>query len=112
MSGDGPSYGEVLWQERDSAGQAWNKPCSSSPAWSGILGTTHNKLQAIVEAMVKLGGIYVKRYAVNFLLDKVGNLYIKYITRYVNHVTSHPSARRAPFVIVPDLHTRNYPRGR
>jgi len=41
--------------------------------------------------------------AVNFLLNKVGN---PYIIRYVNHVTSSLSARKAPFTIILDLHAR------
>ena len=59
--------------------------------------------------MMKLGGIYAEKEAVNFLLDKVGD---PHITNYVNHVSSHPNARKAPFSIVPDLHARNYPTGR
>jgi len=69
----------------------------------------HSKLQAIVQAMMKVGGIFAEKEAVNFLLNKVGE---PYITGYINHVTSHPSARKAPFAIVPDLHARNYPTGR
>ena len=69
----------------------------------------HNKLQSIVQAMMKVGGIFAEKEAVNFLLDKVGE---PYITNYVDHVANHPSARNAPFAIVPDLHARNYPTGR
>ena len=54
--------------------------------------------------MMKAGGIYVEKEAVNFLLDKVGD---PCIAQYVNHVTASPSARKAPYAIVPDLHARN-----
>ena len=51
--------------------------------------------------MMKVGGIFTEKEAVNFLLDKVGD---PYIINYVNHVTAHPNAHNAPFLIVPDLH--------
>ena len=38
--------------------------------------------------------------AANILMDKVGN---PWITWYINHVSSRPSARNAPYAIVPDL---------
>jgi hypothetical protein len=66
----------------------------------------HNKLQSITQAMMKLGGIYSAAKAVNFLVDKIGH---PYITSYINHVSSHPTAQKAPHVIVPDLHAFNYP---
>ena len=52
---------------------------------------------------MKVGSIYAKKEAVNFLLDKVGD---PYISRFI------PSARKASFAIVPDLHARNCPTGR
>ena len=58
---------------------------------------------------MKVGGIFAEKEAVNFLLDKVGD---PHITCYVHHVTSHPSARKAPYAIVPNLYARNYPTGR
>jgi hypothetical protein len=69
----------------------------------------HNELQSLLQAMMKLGGIYSEKEAVNFLLDKIGE---PYITAYVNHVSSHPNARKAQHAIVPDLHARNFPVGR
>ena len=66
----------------------------------------HNNLQSMVQAMMKVGGIYAEREAGNFLLGKVDE---PWITQYVNHVTSHTRARNAPFAIVPDLHAINYP---
>ena len=68
----------------------------------------HNLLQSLLQAMMKLGGIQSDKEAVNFLLDKVGD---PYITAFVNHVSSHPNARKAPHSIVPDIHTRNFPVG-
>ena len=71
----------------------------------------HNKLQSIVQSVMKLGGIFIEKEAVNFLLDKVGDLFI---THYVNHVSSHPITRKAPFTIdiTLDLHACNYLTGR
>ena len=54
--------------------------------------------------MMKLGGISEE--AANFLLDKIGE---PYITRYVNHVSSYPNTRRAPYLIVPDIYAHNSP---
>ena len=68
----------------------------------------HNKLQSILQAMMRLGGIYSEKEAANFLLDKIGE---PYITRYVNHVASHPNIRKSPLAIVPDLHATNFPAG-
>ena len=70
---------------------------------------THNLLQSILCAMMKLGGIYSVKEAANFLLDKIGE---PYITRYVNHISSFPNARRAPWSIVPDIHAHNFPAGK
>ncbi len=69
----------------------------------------HNKLQSIAQAMMKLGGIHSAAKAVNFLIDEIGH---PYITSYVNHVSSHPNAQKAPHAIVPDLHAFNFPTGR
>lgn len=71
--------------------------------------TLHNQLQALLQAMMKLGGIFSEKEAVNFILDKVSD---PFITRYVNHVSSAPNSRRAQHAIVPDLHARNFPAGR
>ncbi len=59
--------------------------------------------------MMKLGGIQSVSGAVNILLDKVGDLYI---TSYIKHVSNHPTARKAPYAIVPDIHYFNLPIGR
>jgi hypothetical protein len=45
----------------------------------------HNKLQSITQAMMKLGGIHSAAEAVNFLVDKIGHLYI---TSYVNSLSA------------------------
>ena len=47
----------------------------------------HNKLQSILQAMMKLGGVLSEKEAVNYMLDKVGDPCI--ITAYVNHISSH-----------------------
>jgi hypothetical protein len=65
----------------------------------------HNKLQPITQAMVKLGGIHSSAEAGNFLVDKIGH---PLITFYVNHVSSHPIAQKAPYAIVPDIHAFNF----
>ena len=67
---------------------------------------THNLLQSILQTMMKLGGISSEKEAANFLLDKIGE---PYITRYVNHISDYPNARRAPWSIVPDIHAHNFP---
>jgi len=56
-------------------------------------------------------GVFAEKEVVNFLLDKVDELYI---THYVSLATSqsHPRAQKTPFSRVPDLHARNYPIGR
>ena len=59
---------------------------------------------------MKLGGIFCQKEAKNFLLGKPED---PYITSYANHVSSHPSARKAPqHAIVPDLHEYNFPAGK
>jgi hypothetical protein len=68
----------------------------------------HNKLQSITQAMMKLEGIHSTAKAVNFLVDKIGH---PFIMSYVNHVSSHPNARKAPHAIVSDLHAFNFPTG-
>ena len=30
---------------------------------------------------------------------------------YVNHVSSHPNAQKAPYATVPDIHAFNFPTG-
>ena len=52
----------------------------------------HNILQSMVQSMMKVGGIYAEWEASNFLLEP-------WITQYVNLVTSHLSARNAPFAM-------------
>ena len=59
--------------------------------------------------MMKLGGIHSQKEDVNFLLDNIGE---PHITSYVNHVSAHPNARKAPHAIVPDIHAFNYPTGK
>ena len=66
----------------------------------------HDKLQSILQDMVKLGGIQSEKEAVNFLLGKVGKLHI---TSYVNHVSRKVNARLALHSIVPDIHAHNFP---
>jgi len=46
---------------------------------------THNKLQSILQAMMKLGGIHAEKEAVNFIMDKVGR---------TPHLLLHQSRRR------------------
>ncbi len=57
---------------------------------------------------MKLGGIHSATEAVNFLVDKIGHTFIM---SYVNHVSSHPNAQKAPHAIVPDIHAFNFPTG-
>ena len=59
--------------------------------------------------MMKLGGIQSVSGAVNILLDKVGE---PYITSYIKHVSNRLTARKAPYAIVPDIHSFNLPIGR
>jgi hypothetical protein len=68
----------------------------------------HNKLQSITQAMMNLGGIHSAAEAVNFLVDKKGH---PYIMSYVNHVSSHPNARKEPHAIVSDINAFNFPIG-
>ena len=58
---------------------------------------------------MKLGGDLQEKDAVNFILDKVGD---PYITAYVDHISIHPNARKAPHSIIPDLYAQNFPVGR
>ena len=69
----------------------------------------HNQLQSLVQAMMKLGGMFVEKEAFNFLLSEVED---PYITQYVNHVSSATNSRRVQHAIVPDLHACNFPAGR
>ncbi len=57
---------------------------------------------------MKLGGIHFAAEAVNFLVNKIGH---PYIMSYVNHVSSHPNAQKAPHVIAPVIHAFNFPTG-
>ena len=69
----------------------------------------HNKLQSNLEAMMKFGGVSSKKEAANFIFDKVED---PYITVYVNHVSSHPFAMKAPQYTPPYLHAYNFPTDR
>jgi hypothetical protein len=69
----------------------------------------HRNLQTIIQSMMKLGGIQSVSGAVNILLDKVRE---PYITSYIKHVSNHPTARKAPYAIVSDIHSFNLPIGR
>ena len=62
----------------------------------------HNKLQSMVQLIMKLGGIHLEKKAVNFLLGKVGD---PPTTSYVNHVARQIHTRRATHPIVPAIHT-------
>jgi hypothetical protein len=68
----------------------------------------HNQLQHIVHNMMKTGNNDLTE-AVNFLINKVQQLYIG---DYVNHVTSQPGhPKNVQDAIVPNLFTTNYPTG-
>ena len=52
----------------------------------------------------------MEKEADNFLLGKVGD---PHITSYVNHVARKNNGnRRAQHVLVPDIHTMNFPTGK
>ena len=68
----------------------------------------HNKLQSIVQAMMKLGGINSEKEAVNFLLGKVSE---PHIFSYVNHVAREANLRKDAHAIVANIHARNFPVG-
>ena len=71
---------------------------------------TYPRSFLFLQDMMKLGGIFCQKEATNFLLGKPDD---PYITSYINHVSSHPSARKAPqHAIVPDLHAYNFPAGK
>ena len=69
----------------------------------------HNKLQSMVQSMMKLGSIHLEKEAANFLLGKVGD---PLMISYMNHVARQTNTRRTTHAIVPDIHTRNFPAGR
>ena len=70
----------------------------------------HNKLQSLLQIIMKVGGILSEKESANFLLGKVGN---PYITLYVNHVARKNNGnRRAKHAIVPDIHAINFPAGK
>ncbi|EJK49766.1 hypothetical protein THAOC_31323, partial [Thalassiosira oceanica] len=70
---------------------------------------TINMLQALLQSMMKLGGISSKKEAVNFLIGKVQDVHI---ARYVHHLSGRPSARKSPHAVVPGIHVYNYPADR
>ena len=59
--------------------------------------------------MMKIDGIFSKKEAANFLMDKVEN---PLALVYVNHLVQHNKARMAPHSIVPDFHAFNFPAGK
>ena len=65
---------------------------------------THNKLQSILQAIMKLGGTLAEKEVVNFIMDKVGE---PHISSNINHVAAHNSAKKAKFAIIPNLHALN-----
>ena len=69
----------------------------------------HNKLQSVLQAMMKLEGVSSEKEAASLILDKVGD---PYITAYATHVPSHTFVRKAPHSIIPDLHAHKLPTGR
>jgi hypothetical protein len=59
--------------------------------------------------MMKLRGIlHSTAETVNFLVDKIGH---PYITSYINHVSNHPNAQKAPHAIIPHIHAFNFSTG-
>ena len=54
---------------------------------------------------MNMGGIFSEQEVVNFILDKVRELYVR---QYVNHVSLTANSRRAQHTIVPDLHAHNF----
>lgn len=68
----------------------------------------HNKLQVLLQSMVKLGSIFSEKDTVNFLIGKVPEININ---RYIHHQSECPNAYN-PFTVVPDIHAYNYPAGR
>ena len=68
----------------------------------------HNKLQSIVQAMMKLDGINSEKEAVNFLLGKVSE---PHIFSYANHVAREANLRKDAHAIVANIHAQNFPVG-
>ena len=64
----------------------------------------NNKIQLMVQAMMKLSGIQSENEAVNFILSKVSE---PHITLYVNHVLqkTNTNTRRITHTTVSDNHT-------
>ena len=65
----------------------------------------HNRLQSLVQSIMKVAGVHSEKEAVNFLLGKVGE---PHITSYINHVSRGEGNRRAMHAIVPDIHATNF----
>ena len=59
--------------------------------------------------MMKVAGIQSEKEAVNFLLGKVGEPYIK---NYVDHLASEAGRRNSAYSIVPDITATGYPAGK
>ena len=57
--------------------------------------------------MMKVAGIPSEKEAVNFLLGKVGEPYIK---NYVDHLASEAGRRNSAYSIVPDITATGYQR--
>ena len=51
----------------------------------------------------------MEKEAANFLVNKVGDLYV---SAYINHLVCYDRVQMAPHAIVPDFHTVNLPAGR
>ena len=69
----------------------------------------HTNIQLILLDMMKLGGIYTEKEAVNFIIDKVSK---PYNLLYINHIVAHNSAKKSTFAIIPDLHAYNFSAGK
>ena len=81
------SVGILERRERSLTSTAPTFSSASLPAQQGNR-VLHNNLQSIIQVIMKLGGVYSEKEAVNFLLDKVGD---PHITAYARQPCAEPS---------------------
>ena len=107
MPSDGHRHHQIIWKEREVFDKYGTNLAAATPLGGGHR-LLHNQLQLLLQAMMKLEGIFLEQEAVNYIFNKIGD---PYISQYVNHVSSVANSRKAQRAIVPDLHAHNFPVG-
>ncbi len=99
MSTDVTGCRMLLWQMWQATQLVWCNSSCSLHAWARTLQPT-KQTSTDHPGYDEIGGNTLCCWGINFSVDKIGH---PYITSYVNHVSSHPTAQKAPHAIALDI---------